>query len=44
MLLIVFISKPEKGCTKVAKVADATSLFRVVKVRAHNKELHTDLM
>lgn len=44
MLLIVFIRKLEKGCSKVTKVADATSLFRVVKVRAHNEELHTDLM
>lgn len=43
MLLIVLIRNLEKGCSVVAKVADATSLFRVVEVKAHNEELHTDL-
>lgn len=43
MLLVVFISKLEQGCSKVTKVADATLLFRVMKMRAHKEELHTDL-
>ena len=44
MLVTVFISKLEKGYSKVAKIADAASLFRVVKVMAHNEELRTNLM